>query len=77
MTTREEALNYGLGFKDVYQDAPFHDENWILVRCKKNKKAFLWTYAYQGQMRINVNELLCFPIVDKCRRLSGGGRCRD
>lgn len=54
MTTREEALNYGLGFKDVYQDTPFQDTNWILVRCRKNKKAFLWTYAYQGQMRINV-----------------------
>lgn len=54
MTTREEALNYGLTFQDVYQDAPFHDDNWILVRSRKNKKAFLWTYEYQGQMRINV-----------------------
>jgi len=54
LTTREEALNYGLTFKEVYQDAPFHDTNWILVRCKKNRKAFLWTYQYQGQMRINV-----------------------
>lgn len=24
------------------------------MRCKKNKKAFLWTYAYEGQTRINV-----------------------
>ena len=54
MTTREEALNYGLTFQDVYQDAPFHDDNWILVRSRKNKKAFLWTYEYQGQVRINV-----------------------
>lgn len=54
LTTREEALKYGLTFKEVYQDTPFHDTNWILVRCKKNQKAFLWTYQYQGQMRINV-----------------------
>ena len=54
MTTREEALDYGLTFGDTYQDAPFHDANWILVRCRKNKKAFLWTYEYEGQMRINV-----------------------
>lgn len=54
LTTREEALSYGLTFDDVYQDTPFHDTNWILVRYAKNKKAFLWTYAYQGQMRINV-----------------------
>lgn len=54
MTTREEALAYGLAFRDVYRDTPFHDPNWVLVRYKKNKKAFLWTYEYQGQMRINI-----------------------
>lgn len=54
MTTREEALQYGMTFPDVYQDMPFHDTNWVLVRCKRNKKAFLWTYEYQGSMRINI-----------------------
>lgn len=54
MTTREDVLKYGLSFPDTYQDAPFHDENWILVRYKKNKKAFLWTYFYQKELRINV-----------------------
>mgnify|MGYP001063579069 FL=1 len=54
MTTREEALRYGLSFRDAYQDMPFHDTNWVLVRYGKNRKAFLWTYEYQGQMHINV-----------------------
>ena len=54
MTTRQEALSFGMTFKDVYQATPFHDPNWILVRYKKNKKAFLWTYEYEGQMRINI-----------------------
>ena len=54
MTTREEALEYGMSFPDVYLDTPFHDQNWVLVRSRKNKRAFLWTYEYQGQMRINV-----------------------
>lgn len=54
MTTREEALRYGMTFPDVYQDMPFHDTNWVLVRCGGNRKAFLWTYEYQGSMRINV-----------------------
>ncbi len=54
MTTREEALNYGMTFENVYIDTPFRDDNWVLVRCKKNKKAFLWTYEYEGQMRINI-----------------------
>ena len=54
MKTREEALRYGMTFPDVYQDMPFHDPNWVLVRCRKNKKAFLWTYEYEGAMRINI-----------------------
>ena len=43
-----------MSFPDVYLDTPFHDQNWVLVRSRKNKRAFLWTYEYQGQMRINV-----------------------
>ncbi len=54
MTSREEALSYGMSFADVYQDTPFHDTNWVLVRHNKNRKAFLWTYEYEGQMRINI-----------------------
>ena len=48
MTTREEALAYGLSFPDTYQEAPFHDENWQLVRVKGCKKVFLWTYERNG-----------------------------
>ena len=54
MKTREEALKYGLTFPDVYQDAPFHDPNWQLVRYKGNKKAFLWTYEREGYINLNV-----------------------
>ena len=41
--TREEVLEYGLTFPFTYQEAPFHDPNWQLVRVKGSKKAFLWT----------------------------------
>ena len=54
MKTREEALKYGLTFPDVYQDAPFHDPDWQLVRYKGNKKAFLWTYERDGYINLNV-----------------------
>lgn len=40
MTTREDVLAYGLSLANTYQDAPFHDENWQLVRVKKKKKCF-------------------------------------
>lgn len=54
MTTREEVLAYGLSFSDTYQDAPFHDANWQLIRYKGNDKAFLWTYEKDGFLNINI-----------------------
>ena len=54
MKTRAQALKYGLSFPDTYQDAPFNDENWQLVRYKGNKKAFLWTYEKDGFINLNV-----------------------
>ena len=54
MKTREEALCYGLSFPDTYQDTPFHDDNWVIIRYKNNKKAFLWTYEKDGHINLNV-----------------------
>lgn len=54
MRTREEALAYGLSFEHTYQEAPFHDPNWQLVRVKGSKKAFLWTYERDGYINLNV-----------------------
>ncbi len=54
MNTREEALEYGLSFPNTYQDAPFHDTNWQLVREKNSNKAFLWTYEREGYINLNV-----------------------
>lgn len=54
MTTREEALAFGLAFPDTYQEAPFHDPNWQLVRVKGSRKAFLWTYERNGYINLNV-----------------------
>lgn len=54
MKTREEALAYGLSFSDTYQEAPFHDANWQLVRVRGSKRAFLWTYEKDGYINLNV-----------------------
>ena len=54
MRTREQALKYGLSFPDTYLDAPFHDNNWQLVRFSGNDKAFLWTYEKDGFINLNV-----------------------
>lgn len=54
MKTREEALSYGLSFPNTYQEAPFHNPNWQLVRVKRTKKAFLWTYEKDGYINLNL-----------------------
>ena len=54
MRTRQEALEYGLSFPDTYEEAPFHDQNWQLVRVKGTRKAFLWTYERDGYINLNV-----------------------
>ena len=54
MRTREEALEFGLSLPDTYQDAPFHDDNWQLVRVKGSGKVFLWTYERNGFINLNV-----------------------
>lgn len=51
---RKWALGYGLTFADTYQDAPFHDPNWQLVRVKQSRKAFLWTYEKDGRIHLNL-----------------------
>lgn len=47
-------MEYGLSFPDTYLDAPFHDNNWQLVRFSGNDRAFLWTYEKDGFINLNV-----------------------
>ena len=54
MTERREVLEFGLTFSDTYIDTPFHDDNWVLLRYRRNKKAFAWTYEKDGYMWVNV-----------------------
>ncbi len=54
VTERKEILDYGMTLPDVYIDAPFRDANWILLRYKKNKRAFAWTYEWNGNICVNV-----------------------
>ena len=45
MLNKAELLKYGLSFPDTYQDAPFHDDNWQLIRVKGSKKTFMLVYG--------------------------------
>ena len=41
-------------YQDVYEDYPFHDDNWCVMRHKKNKKTFALIYDKDGYVWINV-----------------------
>ena len=54
MLTRKEVLDYGITLPDVYVDTPFRDTNWVLLRCRGNRKAFAWTFEREGKIWVNV-----------------------
>ena len=47
MRTREEVLQYALSFPNVYEERPFRDQGWQLVRVKGSKKHF---YGFMKEM---------------------------
>ena len=54
MTTKQEAIAFCLTLSDVYEDYPFHDANWCVIRHKKNRKVFAWIFDKDGYVWINV-----------------------
>lgn len=54
MNTRESIIKYCLAFPNVYEDYPFHDDNFALMRCKGNKKTFAMIYERQDNIWINI-----------------------
>ena len=51
---REEAAAYGLTFPDSYEDRPFKDQRWQVIRVKPGKKIFLWIYEKDELIHLNV-----------------------
>lgn len=54
MIKRKEAREFGLSFQNTYEERPFHDQTWQLVRVKESKKAFLWIFERNGYVNLNV-----------------------
>lgn len=46
-----------LSFNGAYEDYPFDDFNWTVMRHKENKKTFAFICEYKGQMRMSVKAL--------------------
>lgn len=67
MNTRQDAIEYCLGLEDTYEDYPFRDSNWAVMRQGINKKMFACIFERQGYIWINVK---CEPdLLDLYRRM--------
>lgn len=54
MKERSEVIKFCEQLKDVYEDEPFHDPNWMIMRHKENKKVFAWIFEREGYVWVNV-----------------------
>lgn len=46
--TRNEAVTFCIKLQGTYDDMPFHDPNWTVIRHKVNRKIFAWIYKKNG-----------------------------
>ncbi|MFD1175145.1 MmcQ/YjbR family DNA-binding protein [Paenibacillus puldeungensis] len=54
MKSRKEAIDYCLGLGNTYEDYPFRDKNWTLMRQVENNKVFAWIFEKDDHTWINV-----------------------
>lgn len=59
MTERKDVIAYCLTYENVYEDYPFHDPNWCVMRHGENRKVFAWIFNKDGQVWVNVK---CDPV---------------
>ena len=55
---RKEIIEYCLTFVNAYEDYPFEDKNWCVIRHRDNRKVFAWIFEKDGSTWIN---LKCDP----------------
>lgn len=54
MKERIEVVKYCKTFRNVYEDQPFNDPNWTVMRHVENKKVFAWIFEKDSYLWINV-----------------------
>ena len=54
MKTRQDAIKYCLSLYNAFEDYPFRDDNWTIMRHRGNKKMFAAIYERQNNIWINV-----------------------
>jgi predicted DNA-binding protein (MmcQ/YjbR family) len=54
MKEKREAIDFCLTYKNVYEDYPFRDKNWCVIRHRENKNVFAWIFEKDGKVFVNV-----------------------
>ena len=54
MTERKDVISNCLTYKSVYEDYPFRDKNWCVIRLRENRKVFAWIFDREGYVWVNV-----------------------
>lgn len=60
MLTRDEVKAFCLTLENTYEDYPFDDTNWTIMRHRDNKKMFAAIYSHLGHIWVNVK---CDPSL--------------
>ena len=51
---KKQVIDYCLTYQNVYEDYPFSDPDWCVIRHKENQKVFAWIFEKDGYIWINV-----------------------
>lgn len=54
MRERKEVIDFCLTLADSYEDYPFHDMNWTVMRHRENRKIFVSICKHLGKIWVNV-----------------------
>ena len=54
MIARAEAIRACLRYADAYEDYPFDDPNWTVLRRRTNRRAFAFIFERNGKIWINL-----------------------
>ena len=54
MRTRADAIAFCLEFARAFEDYPFDDANWTVMRRRDTRRGFAWIFERQGHIWVNV-----------------------
>ena len=54
LKTRADIVEFCLGFPGAFEDYPFDDGNWTVMRRQDTRRGFAWVFERQGCIWVNV-----------------------